>query len=64
MTSHFKEVDVSDFGYEFQGAYNYGTQGEAFESMLEPLPDHAKTESPAEEKPAISVEDFLRDKEV
>ena len=61
MNRHFKEVDESDFKREFIGAFNYGAQGEAYESMLDPKPEYseAKDLSPTTTpKPEILTEDF------
>ena len=60
MNRHFKEIDESNFTYEFAGAYNYGGPGEAYEDMLEPpVPtNEEKTSSPESEKPSISNEEY------
>ncbi|KAI3613946.1 hypothetical protein CBS9595_004123 [Malassezia furfur] len=60
MNRHFKEIDESDFTHEFAGAYNYGTQGETYEDMLDDNTHRSGKESPSDmaDKPIVTSEEF------
>lgn len=60
MSARFQEIDESNFDFNFVGAYDYNTRGEAYESMLDgPQELNAKATSVTTDyKPEVALDNY------